>query len=317
MEEPVYTLVETDPLRMYRISIGSYSFETPAIAAGSGGRRRVPVERVTVAPRSEKSARILARRLRRVRAPLVEVVLDYSLGGVEESVARLLGETVARECPDGSYCMPPVIVSPRDVLSDYMAVLEGYTAGGGCGVSLPGYDIDAAEALLGAYGGRCFTVVDAGRRSWRRLTALRLLGGTPVYLLNIYRGGQVPRPAYELLFPLMGVDILGYSRPPLRQIAAMRGEARSGQSGLDKDRMVYVRGGGRFEEVAPLHLERLVELVRVRGLGGLEEVCPGCLEIITVVSGEGIGRVAAGEALGAELGEDSAPRLHATGAGSG
>ncbi len=320
MRLPEYRLVSLGAYhRVFEVRVGGYSFRTPALASRTEGPGRVRVERVTIAPRGERAVRVLAARLRRARAPLIEVVLDYSLGGFEDGLAERLGRLVAEECPEESYCLPPIL-APGPAPEAYRVVLEGYWEGGGCGVTLPGRDARIAEELLGATRG-CFVVVDAGRRGWRSLgRVLALTRGLhePVYLVNIYRGGPVPRPAYELLFPLLGVDVLGYTRPSLRQVAAARRRAVGGEAvGLDEERLVYRRGGRSFEEAAPALLERLLEEVERVGLRALDELCPGCGGIVEQLAGEGIVRVEGGGAAGQGVGEDEAPHLRLAGVGSG
>ncbi len=320
MQLPEYRLASRGAYHtVFAVQVGDYTFRTPALASRTDGPGRVRVERVTVAPRGERAARVLSARLRRAGAPLVEVVLDYSLGGFEERLARRLGRLVAEECPEGSYCLPPIL-APGSAPEAYRAVLEGYWESGGCGVTLPGWDERIAEELLGDARG-CFVVVDAGRRGWRslgRVLALTRGLGRPVYLVNIYRGGPVPRPAYELLFPLLGVDVLGYTRPSLRQVAAARRRAgRLEPVGLDEEKLVYRRGGRSFEEAAPRLLERLLEEVERAGLEVLDDLCPGCGGIVEQLAGEGIVRVEGGSAAGQGVGEeDATPHLRLAGISS-
>jgi hypothetical protein len=120
------------------------------------------------------------------------------------------------------------------------------------------------ERLEGGGGG--VVIVECGRRSWDRVEPIvaRLgLPDAPVYAINYYRGGPVPRPAYELLFFTHGFDMLGYTRPTLRQIAALaaRGWRGGRRAGLDPEEPIYRPGGVPFEEAAARLLESLVERV--------------------------------------------------------
>ena len=262
MKEPEYTLVSQGPIRAYRVSIGRFEFLTPALALPRpGGRRVVYAERVVVATRGRGAVRRLASRLRGAKAPVVEVVLDTSLGFDAEIVAEL-GRVAASECPEASYCLPPVLVGGPPRL--YERLLRSYWEAGGVGASLPLSFPEEWWRVLDAWDGRGFVVCDAARRGWASVAGeaakLREAIDAPIYVLNYYRGGPVPRPAHELLFFRYGFDILGYTRPPLRQLRALLASVReSRRVGLDPEKPVYVEGGAPFEEVAEALLEKLLE----------------------------------------------------------
>ncbi len=265
MLTPRYELLGEQPIRSYRVDVGGYVFITPAVALPrAGGPRSVYAERVSAAARGRGAPRRLASRLRVARAPIIEVVVDASLG-FEEGVVEELGRVAAEACPQRSHCLPPVAVGGPPGL--YERLLRGYWEAGGAGVSLPLWHPEAWGRLLDAWDGRGLVVCEAGRRGWRSLeeqaSTLRGLVEAPVYVLNYYRGGPVPRPAHELLFFRYGFDVLGYTRPTLRQLRALRveeGRVRGRRPvGLDPERPVYVEGGAPFEEVAERLLERLLE----------------------------------------------------------
>ncbi|WP_048192025.1 hypothetical protein [Pyrolobus fumarii] len=282
-----FLVEKEEPLRVMRVVMRGFEFRTPAVAVNPvlavRGGHGAPAYRVTLAPRDTAGSVVerLKGRLARLASngpALVESVIDFSLCGECRRIEALLlklGEAVASECPDMLYCLPPIVLGVRsDLLLDaYMALLEGYWGAGGAGTSLPLYDTSVAEKILSESRGGIL-VLDAGRRGWATLAAtLRLVRGVKsslVYVVNAYRGSGLPRPAYDLAFFVLGIDVLGYSKPSVKQLAAIH-SSRYGvrPSGLEPGKLVYVRGGEDVNKAAPVVMERVAALAR-QGLNPLD-----------------------------------------------
>ncbi len=284
-----YEVLREKPVKTLLLKLGGGEYATPAIVSRERrGRHVIPGDRVTLAA-GEDLAERWSRRVRRlgVGIAVLETVIDFSVYRskplVGFSALRELARSVAEECPPGVYCLPPVAVGLREKLEEvYEALNEGYEAGGGVGCSAPLYD----EPVLREFADSCeFLVVDAGRRAWstlgEALSVIREHKG-PVYLVNVYRGGGVPRPARELAFFIHGADVLGFSRPTLRQLAVIRarGSRASGAAargyGLDPNTLEYKPDAPQPEEVLEEVLRRIEESSADDIESLLRELCEDC-----------------------------------------